>query len=111
MCPSRIPASASTNAPVHREISRAFLARAWRSASSTAAGAWPGRSVGGTITVRAVSSSSSRCGTSMANPASVLTDGPVPHTASWYSGVPSAAVNSPPKMSQATPSSIRATRS
>ena len=47
----------------------------------------------------------------MANPASVLTHGSVPQTVSWYSGVPPAAVNSPPKMSQATPSSISATRS
>jgi hypothetical protein len=90
---------------------RQCRARAAHSAPSTAAGTWPGRSVGGTITVRAVCSASSRPGTWMASPASVLTDGSVPQTVSWYSGVPPAAVNSPPKMSQATPSSISATRS
>jgi hypothetical protein len=86
-------------------------ALASRSAASTAPGTRSGASVGSTTMVPAVRSAVSPHGTWIWKPASTVTAGVTPQTDSRYQGTPSPSVLPGPKMSQATPSSNRATRS
>ena len=111
VCPSSSPASASANAPVHSDTIRLPSSLAARSASSTAAGAWPVTAPGATTMVSAARATSRPLGTCIAKPAAVITDGAGPQTDSRYRGRPSGPVTAVPKTSIPTASSNSSTPS
>ena len=104
--PSSIPASASTNAPVHKDMSRAPRRWARRSSSRTAAlMGGSSRSIGGTTIVLAARRPSSPCGaTTSKGTAAEIGPGWAPQTSKRYQGA-LRSLRSNPKTSQATENS------